>query len=66
MPLIYGQSMLYMYDGASVNGRKKIQFSFSTVFQKLYNFFPPFSKNRIFFFEYFVASFCANWLSVFL
>ena len=59
--------MLYMYDGASVNGRifsptvfpkkaeKKLQF-FSTVFLKQKNFF----------FEYFVASFCANWLSVFL
>ena len=34
MPLIYGQSMLYMYDGASVNGRKKIHFFFSTVFPK--------------------------------
>ena len=47
MPLIYGQSMLYMYDGASVNGRKKNLFFFSTVipkknstvFQKQKNFF---------------------------
>ena len=58
MPLIYGQSTLYMYDGASVNGRKKIYFFFSTVFPKKNS--TVFQKQKNFFFEYFVASFCAN------
>ena len=39
--------MLYMYDGASVNGRKKIYFFSQLFFQKI---FPPFSKNRRIFF----------------
>ena len=47
MPLIYGQSMPYMYDGASVNGRKKNLFFSQLFFQKE---FPPFSKNRRIFF----------------
>ena len=58
MPLIYGQSMLYMYDGASVNGRKKNLFFFSTVIPKKIS--TVFQKQKNFFFEYFVASFCAN------
>ena len=48
MPLIYGQSMLYMYDDASVNGRKKNLFFFSTVFPKEIS--TVFQKQKNFFF----------------